>query len=146
MDIQDIQELIRVNASYWLELHQERERNSFIYWRLYANFNVYSNNGWRPVRLSVMENRRRCPIYTVLQNSGLEFHEFLLPESEIPDSPTKSFQIETVTQHLPRQKRCVVCGKTSFRTPKTCTNATVLDPVKKTWVCNLMTPYQGARK
>ncbi len=145
MDIQDIQELKRINAAYWLELHQERERDSFIYWRLYANFNVYSNNGWRPVRLSVMENRHRNPIYTVLQNSGLEFHEFRLPESEIPISPTKSFQIEPVTPQKPRRKPCVVCGKTSFRTPKTCANATVLDPNKKIWVCNLMTPYQGAR-
>jgi hypothetical protein len=142
MNIQDIQELQRVNASFWLELHQERERQSFIYWRLYANFNVYSNNGWRPVRFKVMENRYRHPIYTVLQNSGLEFHEFVLPESEIPVSPTKSLQIETVTSQKARRKRCVVCGKTSFKTPKTCANASLLDPIKKSWICNLVKPYQ----
>lgn len=145
MDIQDIQELKRINAAYRLELHQERERDSFIYWRLYAYFNVYTKTGWSPLRLNVLEDRNRLPIYTVLQNSGLDFDEFVLPESEIPISPTKTLQIEPVTPEKPRRKPCVVCGKTSFKTPKTCANSTLLDPNQKVWVCNLMTPFQGSR-
>lgn len=142
MDLQDVKELKRLDASMWLELHQERERDSFIYWRLYANFNVFAKNGWRPVRLKVLENRFRHPIFTVLQNSELDFHEFRLPLSEIPVSPAKAFISATsepkAATKPPCKRLCKICGKTSFKTPRRCANPQILDAKSGTWVCDLV--------
>lgn len=141
MDLQDVKELKNVDASIRLQLYQELERKTFIYWRLYVTFQVYTNSGWRPVRLLVMENRFRHAIYTVLQNSSLEFEEFRLPNSEKPEKSWRIFNHETTDNiHAtsnPCKRKCVICHKTSFKTPRRCYNPTVLNTETGQWTCNL---------
>lgn len=141
MDMNDLKELQRVNASMQVELHQCLIRNSFIEWNLFCHVDVFASGHWRKVRFPVMSNKYRHPIFSALRDFSIPFVGFRLPAPLVGTSPVSSSpelpEVQLLSTETVDKKLCKICGKTSFKTARRCMNSQPLATAKYGWVCNL---------
>jgi hypothetical protein len=141
MDMNDLKELLRINASMQVELHQCLIRNVFVEWNLLCHVDVFASGQWRKVCFPVMSNKYRHSIFSALTANSIPFVEYRLPAPLVSTSPVSSSpelpEVQLLSTESVDKKRCKICHKTSFKTPRKCMNSELSASAKHGWVCNL---------
>lgn len=132
MDIHDIHNLQKQNAGIMLTLCEEKIRNVFNTWSLYATFEILGSNGVKivPAKILVCQERHSFMITTRLDMLGLSYiiklHADTVTRSELSGSKPASWC----------QRSCPVCTKTDYDLSTGCSNPSVFSPAVGDWVCN----------
>lgn len=133
MDIHDIHNLQKQNAGILLTIQQEKIRNSFDVFSLYATFEILGSNSVKiiPAKVLIMQERHLFMIKTRLDMLGLSYriHTFAdtAPRSDSSGSDSA----------LQYQRPCTICSKTEFDNSKGCSNPHIFSPAVGDWICNL---------
>ena len=133
MDIHDIHKLQGENAAIRLTLCQEKVRNEFHIWSLYATFEILGSNSEKivPAKVLVLQDRHSFMITTRLDMLGLSY--IIKPLADAVPRSELSRSVSAVRcQHT-----CPICGKSNFDQATGCSNPAVYSPAVGDWICNL---------
>lgn len=133
MDIHDIHKLQGQHAAIMLTLCQEKVRNVFDIWSLYATFEILGSNGVKivPAKVLVLQERHSFMITTRLDMLGLSYIIKRLADT-VPRS-----ELSRSDSAVRCQRTCSICAKTNFDQSIGCSNPSVFTNAVGDWICNL---------